>query len=203
MEMNQKIRESVLHTWKIESEEIARLAETVDEEVLETIVEKISSCKGKIILTGCGTSAMAAQKIVHSLRVIDIPSLYLNPSDAVHGALGVVQRDDVVIFISKGGNTAELLSFLENVKRKEAYVIAVSENEDSVLARKSDLYLKVRIQREPDPFDMLATASTMAVIALFDAICIAIMEQKSFSKDSFALNHPGGAGGERLKGQRQ
>ena len=197
--MNQKIRDSVLHTWKTESEEIARLAETVDEEALEKIVERILSDQGRIVLTGCGTSAMAAQKIVHSLRVIDIPALYLNPSDAVHGALGAVQKNDTVIFISKGGNTAELLSFLDNVKQKEAYVVAVSENEGSRLAKEADLYLKVRILREPDPFDMLATASTMAVIALFDAVCIAVMEQKSFSRDSFALNHPGGAVGERLK----
>ena len=149
--MNQKIRESVLHTWKIESEEIARLMETVDEETLEKIVDRILSSQGKIVLTGCGTSAMAAQKIVHSLRVIDIPALYLNPSDAVHGALGAVQKDDTVIFLSKGGNTAELLSFLDNVKQKGAYIISVSENEDSRLAKEADLFLKVKIQREPDP----------------------------------------------------
>ena len=201
--MDHKIRESVLHTWRVESEEIARLMETVDEETLEKIVDRILSSQGKIVLTGCGTSAMAAQKIVHSLRVIDIPALYLNPSDAVHGALGAVQKDDIVIFLSKGGNTAELLSFLDNVKQKGAYIISVSENEDSRLAKEADLFLKVKIQREPDPFDMLATASTMAVIAVFDAICIAIMEQKSFSRDSFALNHPGGAVGERLKDQKQ
>ena len=201
--MNQKIRESVLHTWRVESEEIARLMETVDEETLEKIIDRILSSQGKIVLTGCGTSAMAAQKIVHSLRVIDIPALYLNPSDAVHGALGAVQKDDTVIFLSKGGNTAELLSFLDNVKQKGAYIISVSENEDSRLAKEADLFLKVKIQREPDPYDMLATASTMAVIAVFDAICIAVMEQKSFSKEGFALNHPGGAVGERLKDQKQ
>ena len=201
--MNQKIRESVLHTWKVESEEIARLVDTVDEETLEKIVDRILSSQGKIVLTGCGTSAMAAQKIVHSLRVIDIPALYLNPSDAVHGALGAVQKDDTLIFISKGGNTAELLSFLDNVKQKGAYIISVSENEDSRLAKEADLFLKVKIQREPDPYDMLATASTIAVIAVFDAICIAVMEQKPFSKEGFALNHPGGAVGERLKDQKQ
>ena len=201
--MDHKIRESVLHTWRVESEEIARLMETVDEETLEKIIDRILSSQGKIVLTGCGTSAMAAQKIVHSLRVIDIPALYLNPSDAVHGALGAVQKDDTLIFISKGGNTAELLSFLDNVKQKGAYIISVSENEDSRLAKEADLFLKVKIQREPDPYDMLATASTMAVIAVFDAICIAVMEQKSFSKEGFALNHPGGAVGERLKDQKQ
>ena len=201
--MQQNIRESIRHTWDLESKEIARLADTVDEEVMEAIIRKIAGCQGKIILTGCGTSAMAARKIMHSLRVIDIPALFLNPADAVHGGLGVVQKEDIVIFLSKGGNTAELLSFLDNVKQKQAFVIAVSENEDSKLVRGSDLYLKVKIEREPDRYDMLATASTLAVIAVFDAICIALMEEKSFSKESFALNHPGGAVGERLKDHKK
>ena len=201
--MQQNIRESIRHTWDLESKEIARLADTVDEEVMEAIIRKIAGCQGKIILTGCGTSAMAARKIMHSLRVIDIPALFLNPADAVHGGLGVVQKEDIVIFLSKGGNTAELLSFLDNVKQKQAFVIAVSENEDSKLIRGSDLYLKVKIEREPDRYDMLATASTLAVIAVFDAICIALMEEKSFSKESFALNHPGGAVGERLKDHKK
>ena len=196
--MSKDIRKILTDTWDIESKEVSRLKDTIDKDAAETIVRKISSCKGKIILTGCGTSAMAAKKIVHSLSVIDIPAVFLNQSDAVHGSLGIVKKDDIVIFVSKGGNTKELTSFIANVKDKKAYTITVSENEESVLAQNCDLFLKVKIEREPDPFDMLATASTMAVIAVFDAICIAIMEHKGFSKKEFALNHPGGAVGERL-----
>ena len=199
--MDQAIREIINNTWSIEAKQIERLKKTIDQDVLKTIIEKIASCKGKVILTGCGTSAMAARKIVHSLSVIDIPSVFLNPSDAVHGSLGVVQKDDIVIFISKGGNTGELVSFIDNAKAKKAYVITVSENEDSILARKCDLFLKVKIEREPDEYNMLATASTLCVIALFDAICIALMKYTKFNREKFLLNHPKGAVGERLKGQ--
>ena len=196
--MDPRIKESIEHTWDVESKEIERLKETIDKEAIEKIIKKISTCKGKIILTGCGTSAMAAKKIIHSLSVIDIPALFLNPSDAVHGSLGIVKEDDMVIFISKGGNTGELTSFIDNVRNKNAFIITVSENKESLLAKKSDLFLKVKIEREPDAYDMLATASTMAVIAVFDAICIALMDTTGFNKEEFALNHPGGAVGERL-----
>ena len=201
--MDQAIREIINNTWSIEAKQIERLKKTIDQDVLKTIIEKIASCKGKVILTGCGTSAMAARKIVHSLSVIDIPSVFLNPSDAVHGSLGVVQKDDIVIFISKGGNTGELVSFIDNAKAKKAYVITVSENEDSLLAQQSDIFVKVKIEREPDEFNMLATASTMAVIAVFDAICVALMKYRGFTRESFALNHPGGAVGERLQGGKK
>ena len=196
-----KISKIIDHTLDVESKEIERLRETVDRKTVEEIINRISKCKGKIILTGCGTSAMAAKKIVHSLSVIDIEAIYLNPSDAVHGSLGTVRKDDIVIFISKGGNTEELTSFIDNVRAKKAFIITVSENERSLLATKSDLFLKVKIEREPDQYDMLATASTLAVIALFDAICIALMDVTGFNKQDFALNHPGGAVGERLNKQ--
>ena len=199
--MDQSIMENVIQTLDKEGKEILRLKETLDLKVIETIIEKIASCKGKVILTGCGTSAMAARKIAHSLSVIDIPSVFLNPSDAVHGSLGVVQKDDIVIFISKGGNTGELTSFIDNVRNKKAFIITVSENEESILARKCNLFLKVKVEKEADEYDMLATASTLCVIAVFDAICIALMKYTGFSREKFLLNHPKGAVGERLKRQ--
>ena len=192
------IKNSFLNTWNSEAEEINRLHDYVDEDLLCDLVEKIAACKGKVVLTGCGTSAAVAKKIVHSLSVISIPAVFLVPSDAVHGSLGLINEDDIVIFISKGGNTKELCSFIDNVKAKKAFVVTVSENEGSQLAQKADMFIKVKIEREPDEFNMLATASSVAVIALFDALCIALMKYKGFSKDSFALNHPQGAVGERL-----
>ena len=199
--MDQSIMENVIQTLDKEGKEILRLKETLDLKAIETIIEKIASCKGKVILTGCGTSAMAARKIAHSLSVIDIPSVFLNPSDAVHGSLGVVQKDDIVIFISKGGNTGELTSFIDNVRNKKAFIITVSENEESILAKKCDLFLKIKVEKEADEYDMLATASTLCVISVFDAICIALMKYTGFSREKFLLNHPKGAVGERLKRQ--
>ena len=199
--MNQDIRAIINKTWDIEAKQIERLKETIDQDVLEKIIDRIGKCQGRIIITGCGTSAMAARKIAHSLSVIDIPSVFLNPSDAVHGSLGVVQKDDIVIFISKGGNTDELTAFIDNVRNKKAFIITVSENEESILARKCDLFLKVKVEKEADEYNMLATASTLCVIAVFDAICIALMKYTGFSREKFLLNHPKGAVGERLKRQ--
>lgn len=189
----------VRHVWDVESHEVARLGDYVDLVVAEQVMHLIAGCTGKVVVTACGTSAAAAKKVVHSLSVIDVPAVFLVPSDAVHGSLGIIRPEDVVIFISKGGNTAELTRFLPNVAGKGATIVGVGEDPASAIGAASDVFLKVKIEREPDEFDMLATASTMAVIAVFDAICIALMREQSFSLDAFALNHPQGAVGERLQ----
>ena len=194
----EEIRNSIENTWKIEADEINRLHEYVDKDILCELVERIGNCKGKIVITACGTSAAVAKKIVHSLSVISIPAVFLVPSDAVHGSLGLINKDDIVIFISKGGNTKELSNFISNVRQKGSYIVTVSENKDSDLGKDADMFVKVKINREPDEFNMLATASSVAVIAVFDAVCIALMKYKNFTKESFAVNHPHGAVGERL-----
>jgi D-arabinose 5-phosphate isomerase GutQ len=109
-----------------------------------------------------------------------------------------VQRGDVVIAISKGGQTREIVNLLPAIQAKRAFLIGVTENADSVLARHSDLLLRVTVEREPDAFNMLATSSTLAVIAVFDAVCIALMEVTGYTKSQFALIHPGGTVGDRL-----
>ena len=156
------------------------------------------NCRGKVILSGCGTSAMAAKKIAHSLNCIEIPALFLTPSDAVHGGLGVLQEEDVLILISKGGNTQELVNLIPACRTKHALLIGVSENPDSAIAREADIYLRVKVAREPCRFNMLATASTLAVISVFDSICIALMQMTGYTREQFAVIHPGGAVGDRL-----
>ena len=173
----------------------------MNEDVVLATANAIADCKGRIILSGCGTSAMAAKKIAHSLNCIERPALFLTPSDAVHGGLGVVQPGDIVILVSKGGGTKELVYLLPACRTKHATVIAVSENPESVLAQNADIYLQVQVDREPCRFNMLATASTMAVIAMFDAICIALMQMTGYTKEQFAVIHPGGAVGDRLLGK--
>lgn len=188
-------------TLRMEASSISSLENSLDMNTMYRIVKLIAGCHGKIIVSGCGTSAMAARKIVHSLNCIECPALFLSPSDAVHGGLGVLQKDDILILISKGGNTAELLKIIPACKTKKAVLIGISENSDSAIAEASDVYLKVRIDREPCRFNMLATASTLSVIAVFDAICIALMQETEYTKDQFAVIHPGGAVGERLTGK--
>lgn len=197
--MEKWFAEVVHDVWETESREVARLSDYVDLEVAQQVMHLIAECRGKVVVTACGTSAAAAKKVVHSLSVIDVPAVFLVPSDAVHGSLGILRSEDVVIFISKGGNTVELTRFLPNVQGKGATIVGVGEDPDSAIGKASDVFLKVKIEREPDEFNMLATASTMAVIAVFDAICIALMREQGFSLDAFALNHPQGAVGERLQ----
>ncbi len=184
--------------WAAEAAGIAALERVVDPAAFRGCVETLAGCRGRILTTGCGTSAAAAKKIAHSLCCIERPAAFLVPSDAVHGGLGLVQPGDVVIAISKGGGTRELLNLVPACKTKQAFLIAVTENPESPLARAADLLLRVKVEREPDPFNMLATASTLAVIAVFDAVCIALMHRTGYTREQFAVIHPGGAVGERL-----
>jgi KpsF/GutQ family protein len=196
---DQEIWNSVEDTLSIESLSVSRLIQTVSHESILNVVKLIANCEGRIILTGCGTSAAAAKKISHSLCCIERPSCFLSPSDAVHGALGLLQKDDLIIMISKGGNTSELVNLIPACKTKRAILIGVTENPDSTIGREADQLLRVKVDREPDEFNMLATASTMAVIAIFDAICIALMQYTNYTREQFAVIHPGGAVGNRLR----
>lgn len=185
--------------FKKEGSEISDLGSTLDMSGLSKLIEIINTCKNNIFITGCGTSAMAAKKAVHTLRVVNKTTFYLNPSDAVHGALGTVHENDLVIIISKGGNTAELVSFLPNLKEKNTFIIAITENLNSKIAQASDFVFRVHVKKELDEFNMLATASTMAVISVFDVVAVVLMNLDHFSESQFLVNHPSGDVGERLK----
>ena len=200
---DQEILSEINRCLTMEAESIAQLRQTLEQEAVLAAANALMNCKGKVILSGCGTSAMAARKIAHSLCCIEIPALFLSPADAVHGALGVLQREDILILISKGGNTQELVNLIPACKTKGALLIGVSENPASVIARQADIYLKVKVEQEPCRFNMLATASTLAVIATFDAICIALMQMTGYTREQFAVIHPGGAVGERLLNKRK
>jgi KpsF/GutQ family protein len=191
----------VKHAWCTAAHELTRLPTTIDREALLRCVEAIAACRGRIVTMGCGTSAAAARKVAHSLSCIERPSFFLSPSDAPHGALGAVQPDDIVILFSKSGGTEELVALVPSLKAKKAYLVTVTENEASALARHSDLVLLIKVEREADRFNMLATTSTMAVVAVFDAICIALMEHTGYTLERFALIHPHGAVGARLTGR--
>ncbi|MDF7639567.1 SIS domain-containing protein [Lactobacillus sp. ESL0791] len=184
--------------FKIEGEEIVKLGQTLNFDELTQLVELLSGDEHNIFITGCGTSAMVARKSVHTLSVVGKPAFYLNPSDAVHGSLGQVKAEDIVIFISKGGSTKELTSFVENVSDKKAKIVVVTENPTAILAKQADLVVKVKVEKELDAFNMLATTSSLAVIALFDVVATTLMQTENFSKNDFLLNHPSGEVGQRL-----
>lgn len=200
--MNQaEIWDKVQEVWTVEANGILNLSKVVDPQAVTKVVGCIAQCKGRhgrVLAAGVGTSGAAAKKIAHSLSCIEVPSFFLSPADGVHGALGALQPEDVVIAISKGGGTAEILNILPAIKTKGAILIGVTEKPESTLGKASDILLRVHVDREPDPFNMLATASTMAVVAVFDAIAIALMYETGYQREQFAVIHPGGAVGERL-----
>lgn len=184
--------------FQIEGEEISALGQSIAPDEITHLVTILKKNTHNVFLTGCGTSAMAARKITHTLNVVGLAAFYLNPSDAVHGGLGQVKQNDVVIFISKGGSTKELTSFVANIEFKKAKIITITENLDSVLAQKADLAVQIKVKRELDKFNLLATTSTLAVISLFDVIAVLLMQEQHFSKHDFLLNHPAGKVGKQL-----
>ena len=188
----------IKRTTHAEADAVKAAADALDGGEAVKAAKAIAACRGKIITSGCGTSAMAAKKVAHSLCCIERPALFLSPADAVHGGLGVLQKNDILVLISKGGNTAELKPLIRACKTKGATIIGVSENPESAIAQNADIYLKVKVEREPDEFNMLATASTLAVISVFDGICIALMQMTGYTREQFAVIHPGGAVGDRL-----
>lgn len=181
-----------------EADTIKNLVETLDHSQVEAVSEAINGCRGKVIFSACGTSAQAARKVAHTLCCIGCPSFFLTPSDALHGGLGVIGDADVLILISKGGYTKEINEMIVPARQAGAVVIMVTENADGKAAAGCDLVLKIKVEEEPDRFNMLATASTLAVIAVFDAICIALMEEKQYTKEHFYRIHPEGEVGKRL-----
>jgi D-arabinose 5-phosphate isomerase GutQ len=193
-----QIWRKAVHTWSVAAKELLRLKSTIDRAAIAACVRLIGECKGRIVTAGLGTSGVAARKIAHSLSCIERPAFYLSAGDAVHGALGAVQPGDVAVLISKGGATGELLALLPGLRSKGVPIIGVTEKADSPLASASTVVIRVAVAREADEFNMLATTSTMTVVAVFDAICIALMTYTGFTREQFGVIHPGGAVGERL-----
>ncbi|NLY30866.1 MAG: SIS domain-containing protein [Firmicutes bacterium] len=194
-----RLYEIAKSVWMDEGQALSSLIKSVDMDVLSRVTKLLLECKGRILLMGLGTSSAAAHKIAHTLACVQIPAFAFSPADGAHGALGAVCKEDVVIAISKGGKTQEILRILPLIKARGAHLIAVTENEGSPLAQGSDVVLQIKVEREACPFNMLATCSTLAVIAVFDAIAIAVMHSRAYSREEFANIHPGGAVGERLK----
>lgn len=145
---------------------------------------------------GRGGEKNSAHVFMHRMSVI-----FLSSSDGVHGGLGGVRKDDIVILLTKGGETMELMSMIPAIKHKKAFLVGVSENENSVLAKQSDIFLKVKISKEADIYNLLATSGITAALTVFDAIAVVIMTEKKYTRNDFAAIHPGGAVGVKLTGK--
>lgn len=182
---------------EIEANAVKDVLDKMDWVAFQKATEALSKCD-KIITCASGSSGIAAKKFAHTLCCIERPAQFLPPCEAMHGGLGAVQKGNVVVLVSRGGKTAELLPVLDVSIKKGATVIGVTENMDSSIAKQSDIVLPMHIEKESDKYNMQATSSYIATIALFDALICAVMEETDYKKEQFALIHPGGAVGERL-----
>ena len=190
---------SALNTFDNEAKAVAALADTVDKEALCDAIDLLAKTKGHIIVTGCGTSGVAATKIAQVFNCVDRAAMYLNPADAPHGDYGVIREGDVVIIITKGGKTREMTELIPVAKLRGATVLCVTENADSDVYRNSDYRLLLNTGPEACPYQCLSSTSVTAVFALFDAISIAIMLHNGIDQNYFKMVHPGGGVGDMLK----
>lgn len=185
--------------WQTYSDELLALRHNLDPNIWQGVLDTLAACSGKIAVTGVGTSGIAARKVAHMLACVEQPAVYLNPTDAAHGDLGFLRGEDVLIMISRGGNSEELTRLLPTLASKGVTLISVTENLQSQIALASKWVLKTHIQREIDPLNMLATTSIVLVLAVFDAICGCIMSRSGFDKQTLLAVHPGGNVGKSLR----
>ncbi|GJQ05788.1 D-arabinose 5-phosphate isomerase [Capnocytophaga canimorsus] len=183
----------------IHSEMVAinKLIDYVDEDFAKA-VNHILKSSGRVVITGIGKSAIIASKIVATMNSTGTPAIFMHAADAIHGDLGIIQEDDVVICISKSGNTPEIKVLIPLLKRGKNKLIGITSNKNSVLAQQSDCILYAHVEKEACPNNLAPTTSTTAQLVLGDALAVCLLKMKNFGSSDFAKYHPGGALGKRL-----
>ncbi len=184
-------------TLQIEAEALSRLPGRLGEDFVRA-VELIIACKGRVVVTGMGKSGLVGQKIAATLASVGAPSFFLHPAEGVHGDLGMVTRDDVVIVLSFSGETDEVLRLLPVFGRLGISVIAITGGMDSTLAKEARAVLDVSVDEEACPMNLVPTASSTATLAMGDALAMAVLEASGFREEDFADFHPGGSLGRKL-----
>lgn len=192
-ELIQKGKEVV----RIEAESVSDLEKLINENFANA-VEAIYNCKGRVVLTGLGKSGLVARKIVATMNSTGTAAIFLHPTDALHGDLGMVRKDDVVILISKSGSTEELNNLLPLLKRIGVTLIAMCGEPNSVMAKDCDIFLNIHVKEEACPYDLAPTSSSTVTLALGDALAVTLIEKRGFTQEDFAMLHPGGSLGKRL-----
>ena len=197
MKDNHSIIDTAKETILIESNAIAHLANLLDDNFVNAI-QFILQSKGRVIVTGIGKSANIANKIVATLNSTGTPAIFMHAADAIHGDLGNVQKDDVVICISKSGNTPEIKVLVPLIKNYGNKIVAITGNIDSFLGKNADFPLNTYVEKEACPNNLAPTTSTTAQLVMGDAIAVCLLKLNNFSSKDFAKYHPGGALGKRL-----
>jgi arabinose-5-phosphate isomerase len=195
--MKNAILETALQTIQLEAKSIADLATFLDASFEETI-ELLNNCKGRLVFSGIGKSALIAQKIVATLNSTGTPSLFMHAADAIHGDLGTVQKDDIVLIISKSGESPEIKALVPYIKNFGNKLIGIVGNTSSYLAAAADHILNTTVSAEACPNNLAPTSSTTAQLVMGDVIAVCLMQLKGFTSDDFGKYHPGGNLGKRL-----
>ena len=182
---------------KIEAGAVADLEKSINKDFVNA-VEIIYKAKGRVVITGMGKSGLIARKIVATLNSTGTAAIYMHPTDALHGDLGMVRKEDVVMIISKSGATDEISRLLPMFKRLGVKLIAMSGNPEASLVKESDIFLNISVKEEACPHDLAPTSSTTATLVMGDALSVALLQKRGFTAEDFALLHPGGSLGKRL-----
>ncbi len=183
-----------------EINEFQRLSETINGD-FDAVVEAILACKGKLVLMGIGKTGIIAHKIASSLASTGTHSVFVNAAEAMHGDLGIIAPEDIVVLVSNSGETSEILNVLAPVRRIGCKIIAMTGNPGSHLAKDCDLVLSVHVDHESCPLGLAPTTSTTATLLMGDALVVCLMEKRQFKAENFSLYHPGGALGRQLLGK--
>lgn len=197
MTTSSTILNSARRTISLEAISLERMSERLDEGFVGA-VECILRCKGRLVITGIGKSAIIAQKIVATMNSTGTPSVFMHAADAIHGDLGLIQEPDIVMCISKSGNTEEIKVLIPLIKADGTTLIGMTGNPGSRLAQQADYVLDTAVDKEACPNNLAPTASTTAQMVMGDALAVSLLELKGFSREDFARFHPGGSLGKQL-----
>ena len=191
------IIEQAREVLKMEAAAIERLIPLINGQFTAS-VRMMLECKGRIIVTGMGKPGLVGRKIAATMASTGTPAFFLHPAEGIHGDLGMVTADDVVLALSNSGETGEIVGILPTLKRIGVPIIALCGQEDSTLARTADIFLDVSVEQEACPLGLAPTSSTTATLALGDALAVVLLTERKFTRENFALFHPGGSLGRKL-----
>lgn len=183
---------------RLEADAIERVAAAIDADSVRRAVDSVLGCGGKVIIIGVGKSGVIAQKIAQTMTSTGTVAIFVHPSDALHGGLGVISKSDVAIVLSNSGETDELLAILPSLRHRASTLIAIVGNAKSSLAKQADIILDASVDQEACPLNLAPTTSTTAALAIGDALAMAVMDAKGLTPEEFAANHPAGRLGKRL-----
>ncbi|RXM72534.1 KpsF/GutQ family sugar-phosphate isomerase [Clostridium tetani] len=195
--MNKDVLFSIKEVMEEEIKAIKNVCKNLDENY-EKAVDLIHNCKGKVVFTGVGKSGHIGEKLAATFASTGTPAFFVHSTEALHGDLGMIEEKDIVIAISNSGETKEVLSIISSIKYIGSKIISITGNNNSSLAKESDVALEAKVDHEADPLNLAPTSSSTVALVLGDALAITLSQLKEFKRENFAVFHPGGSLGKRL-----